>query len=274
MYQEYWHLDSKPFEPSADDAFFWPGENHQAALLKLRYAVENRRGAALLAGGSGLGKTALIRKLLASLADSFGPRVHLVFPEFSSADLLAYLVDRLSGRSTTGVATPSARESVCQLENLLTENSQADRHAVVVIDEAHTLIDTESLDTLRLLMNLEAGGQPAWTLLLVGQTALLPALDRMPELEDRISVKCLLRPLTGEETSAYVRHRLDAAGARQAIFSDDALLAIHRATAGVPRRINRLCDLALLIGYAEELSQIDATQIAGVNEELVTVRPD
>lgn len=272
MYQQYWHLDSKPFEPSADDAFFWPGENHQAALLKLRYAVENRRGAALLAGGSGLGKTVLIRKLLASLADAFGPRVHLVFPEFSSVDLLAYLVDRLSGRSAAGSATPNARQSVGQLENILTENSQADRHAVVVIDEAHTLIDTESLNTLRLLLNLEAGGQPAWTLLLVGQTSLLPALDRMPELEDRLSVKCLLRPLTGDETSQYVQHRLDTVGATQTIFSDDALTAIHRATAGVPRRINRLCDLALLIGYAEELSQIDATQIAGVNDELVTVR--
>ncbi len=90
--------------------------------------------------------------------------------------------------------------------------------------------------------------------MLVGQTALLPVLDRMPALEERLGVKCLLRPLNTDETASYVSHRLSAAGASREIFTPDALTRLHQLARGNPRRINRLCDLALLVGFAEEQS--------------------
>ena len=97
MYESYWQLDEKPFENCADPRFYYPGESPQAALLKLRYAVENRRGGALLTGASGTGKTLIVAMLRRMLGETHAPFVHLVFPQMSTADLLAYLADELEG---------------------------------------------------------------------------------------------------------------------------------------------------------------------------------
>jgi general secretion pathway protein A len=109
---------------------------------------------------------------------------------------------------------------------------------------------------------------------LLGQTGLLVAIERLPALEERIAVKCLLRRLTQTETLAYVQHRLQAAGAERPLFSDAALEAVHQHSLGVPRRINRLCDLALLVGFAEEATTIEAPQIDAISEELLTSAAD
>ncbi len=150
----------------------------------------------------------------------------------------------------------------------------AGRHAVIVIDDAQDLADTGALETIRLLLNFEHGATAAWTVLLVGQPSLLPVLDRMPELDERMAVKCLLRRLTLEESISYVHHRLQAAGARLEIFDSAALETVHHLALGVPRRINRLCDLALLIGFAEERTHLGSEQIEAIAEELVAVAPE
>jgi general secretion pathway protein A len=124
------------------------------------------------------------------------------------------------------------------------------------------------------LLNFEWNGRPGMTLLLVGQTGLLPMLDRVPQLEERLGVKCLLRTFRESETAEYVAHRLQLAGANQPIFEEDALPALHNLTQGVARRINRLCDLALLIGYAEEWPSISAGHLESVSQELVAVVPE
>jgi general secretion pathway protein A len=154
------------------------------------------------------------------------------------------------------------------------DNARAGRHAVVVIDEAQLLDQAAALEVVRLLLNFEVEGRPAMTLLLVGQPSLLPVLDRHPALEERLSVKCLLRPLNLEETVSYVHHRLSAAGAERAIFDNDALTTLYHLSRGAPRQINRLCDLALLIGYADEQPSITAAQLEAVSDELVTVAPE
>ncbi|MHB8860877.1 MAG: ExeA family protein, partial [Pirellulaceae bacterium] len=207
MYETYWQLHAKPFENSSDTRFYYPAETHQAAHLKLRYAVENRRGAALLAGGSGLGKSLVVQSLLRQLGDTFTPRAHLVFPQMPPDQLLAYLAESLTGESPGG-GTPPIQQSVRRIEQLLAANVQAGRHAVIVIDEAQDLVDNRALETIRLLLNFEHDARTALTVLLVGQPALLPVLDRMPELDERLAVKCLLRRLTLEESISYVHHRL------------------------------------------------------------------
>ena len=102
MYESYWQLDARPFDHSAEARFYYPGPSQQAALLKLRYVVENRRGAALLAGEAGLGKTLVAQTLLRQLGDSFRPRVHLVFPQMPAEQLLAYLADQFSAAGAPG----------------------------------------------------------------------------------------------------------------------------------------------------------------------------
>jgi general secretion pathway protein A len=112
------------------------------------------------------------------------------------------------------------------------------------------------------------------TLLLVGQLPLLSNVERLRGLEERISVKCVLRPFQLEETISYITHRLTAAGSQDPIFAAGALEQIHQLTCGIPRRINRLCDLCLLIGYADALTAVEAEQVLSVSEELITVSPD
>jgi type II secretory pathway predicted ATPase ExeA len=273
MYETYWQLNEKPFQTASDPRFYYPGPSHQAALLKLRYAVENCRGGALLAGPPGCGKTLMVNLLRQMLGPQFSPLVHLVFPQMSAAELVAYLAGELTGQEPSD-RTPGVDESIRRIDRFLAENAAQGRHAIVVVDEAQLCEDPATLETMRLLLNFEPHGQPGLTLLLVGQTGVLPILERTPQLEERLGVKCLLRPFSAEETAAYVDHRLKVAGGHEPIFEPEALAALHQLTHGMPRRINRLCDLALLIGYAEGLRRISAEHLEGVQEELVTVAAD
>ncbi len=274
MYESYWRISRKPFENGFDARSYYPSEVHQGALLKLRYGIENKRGAVLLSGAAGLGKTLLVESLRRQAPETIAPFVHLVFPQMPADQLLAYLAGELGAATNTAVATSSLQESVRGISNVLAENTRAGRHAVVVVDEAHLLSGREGFETLRLLLNFETDSQPGLTLLVAGQTGLLPQLDRMPGLEQRLGVKCLLRPFNLEETVSYISHRLTAAEAQAPIFDSAAMEAIYHLTHGVPREINRLCDLSLLIGYAEEQQQITAEHVEAVSEELVTVAPE
>src|SRR6185369_9963504 len=178
MYLDYWQLASKPFEPGCDRSRFFANETHDAALMKLRYAVENRRGAVLLAGPAGVGKTMLVRRFCQELDKSYRPQVHLVFPQMSSRDLLVYLAEQL-GAPPADPPRFTIEESVRRLELLLQQNAKQGRHAIVAIDEAHLLEDCGALETLRLLLNFEHAGQPALTLILIGQMSLVSAVGRL-----------------------------------------------------------------------------------------------
>jgi general secretion pathway protein A len=273
MYLDYWQLTSKPFEPCSDHNGFFPCEAQEAALLKLRYAVENRRGAALLAGPAGVGKTMLVGLLRGALADQFKPFVHLVFPQMSGRDLLVYLAEQL-GAPPADPPRHTVEESVRRLQFILLQNAKQGRHAVVVVDEAHLLEDCGALETLRLLLNFEHAGHPALSLVLVGQMGLVSAVGRLPSLEERIAVKTLVRCFSEDETAAFVKHRLKASGAAREIFTTDALEALHYLAHGAPRQINRLGDLALLVGFADRLPRLSAAQIEAVSEELVAIATD
>jgi general secretion pathway protein A len=273
MYETYWQLRQKPFEPGADTAFYYPGESHQAALLKLRYAIENRRGGALLAGPTGVGKTLLMNMLRDMLGENFKPFVQIVFPQMPTHELLGYLADELENK-TSDFKSISVQTSIQRIQHFLAANFAKGRHTVVVIDEAHSIDDAATFEALRMLMNFEIDGQAALTLLLCGQAAILPMLGRMPALEERLAVKCLLRPFNVEETAAYVMHRLKVAGATRTIVDPDAFATIQELTHGFPRQINRLCDLGLLIGFAEERETLTAEHFESICQELVTVAPE
>ena len=274
MYESYWELERKPFGSGCETELYYPGEAHQGTLLKLRYAVESRHGAALVTGHSGTGKT-LIAKLLAErVAAECRPWVHLTFPQMPTANLLAYLAHELQAPGTSIGREPSIDESVRVVQTQLTENAKAGGHATIVVDEAHLLDGTRTFEALRLLLNFEHDGRPTCTLLFVGQPALLPMLERMPQLEQRLVVKCLLRALTVDETHAYVQHRLQTAGARRQIFEPESLDALRAVSQGIPRDINRLCDLALLIAFADGDTRITPERIEAVAAELVNVADD
>jgi general secretion pathway protein A len=270
MYLDYWQLSAKPFESGCDGRSLFKGAAHQAAIHKLRYAIENGRAAGLVAGVAGTGKTMLMETLRGQLGERFQPFVRVVFPQMTDRDLLVYLAEQF-GAPPADPPRYTIEESLRRLEYVLSENLRKNRHAVVVIDEAHLLEDSGLLEPLRLLLNLGSLDKAPFTLLLVGQPTLVPIVQRHGGLEERLDVKVLLAALSADETAEYIAHRLKAAGATRDIFSAEALETAYQLSAGIPRRINRLCDLALLVGFANGQHTIDGDALRAIHGELVTV---
>jgi general secretion pathway protein A len=269
MYEDYWQLETKPFEPTADLQFQFPCPGHQASVHKLRYAIESRRPAALLVGPAGIGKTLAWHVLSTQLGEALGKQAHLIFPLLSPREMLAYLGHELGVPLTS--PQPSVDECLSALQAVLYENRLHGKLAVLAVDESHLLEDAGLLDPLRLLMNLRAGSEPLFTLLLIGQTAVLSTMERYNDLDDRLEIKVQLKPFTSDETAGYIEHRLVMAGASRPLFTPQALEMAHQLSGGIPRRINRLCDLALIVGFAAGDSDIDAPQLRAVQNELVTL---
>lgn len=268
MYEHYWNLDRRPFDNTLLPEFFFAGESHQSARLKVRYAIENRLGAGLLVGGTGSGKSFLAGALLHELADTFRPVVHLVFPQLSPAELIAYLAVELGAEDPRSAGDGGLDRSLRKLEERLRHHAEHGRRPTIFIDDAHLIDDTRVFRTLQLLLNFQQQSRYDFSLILLGERTLAGRLSRMAQLDERIGVRAVLEPLAAEETAAYVRHRLEVAGASRPIFDDGALRMIAELSFGLPRRINRLCDLALVVGYADGLKLITAAEIQGVAEEL------
>ncbi len=270
MYQEHWKLSSRPFENRVENDFYYPAETHQAALLKLHYAIENRRAAALLCGPGGMGKSLLVEMLRRQLGEEFRPIVPVVFPAMSGEQLIRFVVDQLEGSQPDSTREISA--DLNRFDRFLRSNLESKRHAVIVVDEAQLLEQHDLLEPLRLMLNVaasEAPGESAWTLIMVGQPTLLSHVERYHALDERLAVKCMLNRLLPEETTAYIQHRLRVAGVdTEKVFDYAALERIHMLTQGIPRRINRLCDLALMVGYADDRALISAEVIDSVHGDL------
>ena len=271
MYEEHWKLTGRPFENVVDGESYYPAETHQAALLKLHYAIENHRPAALLCGPGGMGKSLIVEMLRNQLAEEYRPFCSIVFPTMSREQLIRYVVEQIDGNH----AEQSNRETsldLARFERCLRKNIDAQRHAVIVIDEAHLLEQHDLLEPLRLMLNVAsdaAAGESAWTLVLVGQPTLISHVERYHALDERLAVKCMLNRMLPDETISYIQHRLRAVGAdAQEIFEVAALDRIHLLSQGIPRRINRLCDLALMVGYADERTIIDVNVIDSVHSDL------
>jgi general secretion pathway protein A len=273
MYESHWGLNARPFDRRADGAFYYPAEGHQAALVKLRYALEHSCGAAL-AGASGVGKTLLLDLLVRQLADRGYVFVKLAYPRLSPGELLAYLADELAEHAIDAYRNvPPVDQCLRRVEASLKRLTSQQKRVVIAVDEAHSIDNPDTLETLRLLLGLESAEQSAPALLLVGQTQLLATLARIPTLDERLAAKCLVPAFCAVETGAYITHRLQVAGRTSELFDASAVETVHALTRGAPRRINQLCDLALMVGYAEERQTITAEQVEAVAEELVGSSP-
>lgn len=278
MYSQHWKLDRRPFENTLEPEFFFPSQTHQAALLKLRYLIENQKGAGVLVGPTGTGKTFVTRRLAEELSHATGPWLNCVFPQMSADDLLTDVAIRLGGELVVAdwpkhsVLPRSAALRI--IERSLDEHARAGRHPVLVVDDAHLIDDPSTLQALELLLNFQQPPQRAFSLILLGDRLLLSRLARMPRFDERLTVRAMLQSLSPDETARYVQFRLEVAGARNAIFDPESLVEIAELSDGVPRRINRLADLALLVGYADGRSQLSASDVASVSEELATVGVD
>lgn len=267
MYREYWGLKANPFSNTFDRGFFYLSAGFEEAARRFLAAVSDNRGIMLLVGPTGVGKTYLA-KLIAHELRSRGARVAQMITPSLTPDGFAKEI----GRKLAELRAAKAAESFEGVMNDAPPPSTNGGPAVLIIDEAQTIDQPETFDVLRSLLDLDHNGRFMLTTLLSGSDSLLERLRGMPSLNQRIGARYRLEPFHACETAAYIDFRLSAAGATSQIFEQDAREDVHSISEGIPRLINTVCDLAMVIAADERMLRVNTDIIARARRELSSLR--
>ncbi|MFQ5706382.1 MAG: ExeA family protein [bacterium] len=261
MYEAFWGLHRKPFLNVPDPKFFYHSSMHDEAYTRLIYSLKENKGAAMLSGDYGCGKTMLIRLLIAEVAKLNYEIAFINNPRWNHTDLWQEILYEFGDDEISLDGKNASRE----LGNLLYHNFEQGKSNVVVVDEAQLIKDESIYEELRLLLNFQLEDQFLVNLFLVGQPELRERIMAIPQLEQRIAVKYHLFPFNLQDTNRYVEHRLRVAGLERSPFTPEAIQEIYKLTVGCPRRINNLCDLCLLTGFQKNIKVIDRRMVGYVS---------
>ncbi|WP_160152898.1 ExeA family protein [Microbulbifer sp. ALW1] len=260
MYEPYYGLTEKPFSIQPDPGFLYFSRRHRLGYAMLEYAIENRAGFAVISGEVGVGKTTLIRRLLDSLPQS--TTVGLVSnTHWSQSNLLAWVMQAF-GEPFDGMSPQALFD---RFQQFLIGQYREGRRVVLIVDEGQNLTP-EALEELRLLSNINADKHQLLQIIVTGQPALEYLLER-PEsrqFAQRIAVDFRLRPLEESEVQSYIEFRLSVAGRKTPLFTPAACKVIGHFSEGIPRRINILCDTALVYGFSYSRKLVDEAIIQEV----------
>ena len=250
-YEDYWGLKKAPFDNVPDPCFYFPSAGHEEALSRLLYGVEARKGAIMLTGEIGCGKTLLSRALIQRLANERYDLALVASPNFDAADFLKEMLCQL------GVTRDGTKlDMVHALNERLLENFNKGKDTVVVIDEAQAINDLAIFEELRLLLNFQLNDRFLLTLILLGQPELKSKVEAFEQLAQRIVIRYHLMPFNADEVADYIDFRMQGAGASRVVFTPEAIEAVYKASGGIPRKVNTIADLALLIGFMEQCRAI------------------
>lgn len=265
MYAEYYGLKAMPFQLTPDCQFFFDSREHSRAFAHLAYGLEQGEGFIVITGEIGAGKTMLVEQLWSQLDPNKFVAARVLTTQVSGDDLL-----RLVARGF-GLAEAADKAALLQrLEQLFADTYEVEKRCLLVIDEVQNL-PVPALEELRMLSNITVVGRAPFQCLLLGQPQFRHMLadKQLEQLQQRVLASYHLGPLTGSETRDYVQHRLTTAGwAGNPSFEDTAFVAIHRHSAGIPRKINTLCSRVLLAAYLDEAHHISERMVNDVAEEL------
>ena len=277
MYESFFSLKEKPFSLTPNPRFLFLSKTHNEVYAHLIYGIESRAGFVEVTGEVGTGKTTILRTLLSHL-DEKKYRVAFIFnPKLTAFELLRNINSEF-GVADDGLSNP---DLIHALNGFLLAENQAGRTPILVIDEAQNL-SGEVLEQIRLLSNLETEEDKLIQVVLVGQPELRRHLSdhSLRQLNQRVAVRYELQLLDLDETASYILHRLNVAGRPDAnIFSPRALRKIFECSGGVPRKINLICDRALLTAYSESRSLVSSrdvnqavAELAGIGEGNQNIR--
>jgi len=266
MLLEHFRFREDPFGATPDPRCLYPSNTHREALASLAYAFFSNRGFTSLIAPPGMGKTTLLFRFLDDIRES--ARTVFLFDldsECGARELISHILRDMG--ITPGASSGDMHE---QLNRVVVAEALAGRKVVIVIDEAQNLSEA-ALETVRLLTNFETPQAKLMQIVLAGQPQLDEKLARpsLEQLRQRISTFCRLEPLSKDQVSAYIDHRLKSAGYRgEALFSTDALSLIARASSGIPRKINNICFNALSICCALKSKKVEESMVAEAIQDL------
>ncbi len=262
MYEEYWKLKSRPFKNTPDPGFFYHSVQHDEALMKLSYAVNENMGGAMLTGAYGCGKTLLSRVLVEQIKSTAIPVTCIAQPDMLPLDLLRTLARAISDAEISAQRSDLLADALLEvIEKGLVENRRDGKQSVIIIDEAHMIDNQSALEMTRLLLNFQDADGFMLTLLLIGHPELAKRVTALKQLAQRIPITCDLDHFTREDSMGYIQSRLRVAGLEKDPFTEDALDLVHTNSGGIPRRINTMCDVSLALGAAQQVTNIDANLV-------------
>ncbi len=248
MYESFYGLRERPFDLTPNPKYLVMTESHREVLLNLEYGIASRKGITLLIGEAGSGKTTMIRTAIERLPG----KVHVVNlhnPTLSRSEFNEMLATHFG---LSREASNSKAVMLTELEQLLRARNEAGERTVLIVDEAQSL-PLELLEEIRLLANIETNEEKLLSVIIAGQPELAQRLNErtLRQLKQRVALRCELRPLTSQETAAYVVGRIRAAdGVAADVFTRQAVQLMHERAGGIPRTISVIADNALLGGYA------------------------
>jgi general secretion pathway protein A len=261
MYYQYFGLTEAPFSIAVNPRYLFMSTRHRDALAHLLYGVGVGGGFILLTGEVGTGKTTINRCLLEQLPTDTDVAI-ILNPALNALELLASVCDELGIEYDH--LTYTLKTLTDKLHGFLLDNHARGRKTVLLIDEAQHL-DFEVLEQIRLLTNLETNSEKLLQIILIGQPELaqMLSLPELRQLNQRITARYNLAPLNLDETSAYIQHRLQVAGMspERVLFPPAVVRGIYKATRGIPRVINVLCDRMLLGAYGRNAARVDHTML-------------
>ena len=266
MYEAFYGLSSKPFQLSPDPNFYYGSKQHRRAKAYLDYGVLRNDGFIVITGEVGAGKTTLLRGLLDSLNRSNVVIGNVVTTQLDAEDTL-----RMVG-AAFGVRVKDLPKSelLMTLEAFFVNQVTQGKRCLLIVDEAQNL-SARAVEELRMLSNFQFSNQSLLQTFLVGQPEFRGILQK-PEMEQfrqRVAATCHIGPLDEDETQRYMEHRLKCAGSTgQPTFDHDAFPAIHKASQGIPRRINRLCDRLLLLGFMQGRTHLTLADVKEVLRDI------
>jgi len=265
-YLDHFQLRSEPFSNAPVSKFYFESEQHRDAMVRLMHVVDRMKGLAVLVGDIGTWKTTLARRMLDRLPDEEYEAALLVIVH--SGITPGWLLRRIA--SQLGVPDPSEEKLalLAQLYQRLVEIYEQGRKAVILIDEMQMLQTRELMEELRGLLNLELPERKLISFVFFGLPELEDNMKLDPPLQQRVALRYRLKPFGERDTATYIDHRLRQAGCPQNPFTAGAVAAIHRASAGVPRSINTLCDNALFEAFLAGAHVVEAPLIESIAENL------
>ncbi len=269
MYYDYFGLSEAPFSIAPNPDYLFMTERHQEALAHLYHSIESDAGFVLLTGEVGTGKTTVCRSFLENLPDD--TQVAFILNPFLGArELLMTICQELNIEGVPDNST--LRQLTESIYRHLLDNHARGKQTVLLIDEAQHLHD-KVLELIRLLTNLETATQKLLKIILVGQPELNTTLEKpeLIQLSQRIIARYHIKPLSVEETGAYIDYRLRMAGyiSEKKIFPKAIVKKIYSVTHGIPRLINVICDRALLGTYSQNRAVVDSKIL---NKAIIEVR--